>query len=140
MGTMDREQEHSVLSHGGAEGLVKVLGGSENGLSCSPALTPWDSLCSSVYQWERVPPTLYNALGSSPVQSRPPPPCHLQTPWFPGLLLTAAQFILAGVSHVGLVRRSDCPRGLEQSRPGYVCSMWCLVCMCVFDCALTIWP
>ncbi len=48
-----------------------------------------------------------------------------QISWFPGLVLTAAQFIFARVSHRGLFRCSAFPRRVEQV---------CVVCVCAWVC------
>lgn len=83
-----------------------------------PGLPPFASalvtLYSLAHQWKpvNVPSALHTADDPTP----------LTTPkisWFPGLVLTAAQFIFARVSHRGLFRRSTIPRSIDQ------------VCMCV---------
>lgn len=83
-----------------------------------PGLPPFASalvaLCSRAHQLKplNVPSALHTTEDPTP----------LTTPkisWFPGLVLTAAQFIFARVSHRGLFRRSTIPWRMEQ------------VCVCV---------
>lgn len=74
-----------------------------------PFASPLVTLCSLAHQWKplNVPSALHTTEEPTP----------LTTPkisWFPGLVLTAAQFIFARVSHRGLFRHSTIPRRMEQ--------------------------